>query len=306
MRTLMKRALLLTLITLIVTTAGTALGQERCGLDLLGSWTTETAGGTVYRFDKDTRVSVLSSANSTQIASGNYSLDQQAGTLSFKSTTANPVFGRAATWKIVSYDETSVICELPNKQTVRWVRVEPGRYFMLLAARNDEFYDRSGSAFPVLIKQTGTDSQIDAVGTYSDNGVATFGKVPAGVYQDFMREPKNDSEVMLRLELNGPQYDRALVILKTWERRAREDALLYQTAPSLNNVLLVKAITETLDKCGPSKFKLYKLNYIHPEDWISDQYSPQFIPFYYFQELRRLNEADHVRYDKQDVSKLAP
>jgi hypothetical protein len=100
--------------------------------------------------------------------------------------------------------------------------------------------------------------------------------------------------MMLRLEINQAQYQRGLKILRTWERRVREDALLYPTGTHLNNILLVKAVTETLNQCSED-IKLYKLDYLHPEDWISEKYPPQYIPFIYFGELRRLNEARHVR-----------
>src|SRR5689334_7268444 len=33
-------------------------------------------------------------------------------------------------------------------------------------------------------------------------------------------------------------------------------------------------------------------------DWITDKYSPEFVPFIYFKELRRRNEARHIEYKK--------
>ena len=65
----------------------------------------------------------------------------------------------------------------------------------------------------------------------------------------------------------------------------------------LNNIVLVKAVTETLNLCQ-NDFDMYQLDYVHPRDWIADDYSPEFIPFFYFKELRRLNEARHIEYAK--------
>jgi hypothetical protein len=104
----------------------------------------------------------------------------------------------------------------------------------------------------------------------------------------------------LRLEINSRQYERALKIIKEWERRDREGALLYTTAREtldnatyLNNILVVKAVTETLNQCSED-VNLYPLNYIQKDDWISDKYSSALVPFYYFQELRQRNEARHI------------
>jgi hypothetical protein len=90
-----------------------------------------------------------------------------------------------------------------------------------------------------------------------------------------------------------------LKIVQEWQRRARENALLYQhESPfSLNNIVLVRAITETLNLCQ-NDFDLYKLDYVYPRDWISNEYAPEFIPFFFFKELRRRNEARHIEYSK--------
>ena len=84
-------------------------------------------------------------------------------------TGKNRIFGRAKTaMKVVSYDDSSLTCDIPGVGTTRWTRVDPDRYFIVFVARKGEFYDRSGSAFPALIKLAGGVSKIDAVGIYSD------------------------------------------------------------------------------------------------------------------------------------------
>jgi len=102
-----------------------------------------------------------------------------------------------------------------------------------------------------------------------------------------------------------------LKIVQEWGRRAREGTLLYDkdsahTPPApLNNILLVKAVTETLNLCQ-NDFDLYKLDYEYPSDCIANQVSSEYVPFFLFQELRKRNEARHIEYKKfQELVHLA-
>jgi hypothetical protein len=173
---------------------------------------------------------------------------------------------------------------------------EPHRYFLVLVARNGTFYDKSGPAFPMLIKLDGERTQVEAVGTYSFQGNRKFGTVPEESYREFMKEPSAASDVMLRLEITSSQYERGLKVLRTWDRRVKEGALLYRKAP-MNNLLLAKEITESLNQCGEKEIKLYKLDW-SLEDTLSDEVPPAQVPFLFFREMRRLNESLHVRDDK--------
>jgi hypothetical protein len=172
---------------------------------------------------------------------------------------------------------------------------EPHRHFLVLAGRSGTFYDNSGPAFPMLIKLDGERTQVDAVGVYSIQGKRMFGPVPAEAYQEFMKEPRAASDVMLRLEITSAQYERCLKILQTWERRTNEGALLYPDV-SMDNILLVKQVTESLSQCG-EKIKLYKLDWGY-EDKISYNNPPPRIPFLFFKEMRSLNETLHLGDEK--------
>jgi hypothetical protein len=165
------------------------------------------------------------------------------------------------------------------------------RYFLVLAGRNGIFYDRSGPTFPILIKTDGRETQIDAVGIYFVGGKPYFGSIPAEYRDEFMKDSLGDSDVMLRLAVSGPQYERGLKILRTWDRRAREGALLYPDI-FMDNVLLVKQVTETLNQCGAT-VKLYTLDW-GVYDYISENNPPSRAPFLYFKELKRLNESLHI------------
>ena len=298
-------------------------GQERspCPCNIIGTWKAQisTTEARLYSFDSEGVVKVLKVSGTAQpqeIATGKYELLENMETMenmgnmehpntlskqiSFTAT-RNKIFGRKkATIDVVSFDDSSMTCSIPGIGKTRWTRVDPDRYFIVFVAREGEFYDNSGSAFPMVIKLTGGVPKIDAAGTYSVSGKAAFGAVPPNAYKDYLREARGDSEVILRLEINSQQYERTLKVVQEWQRRARENALLYRppdSLVSLNNVLLVRDVTETLNLCQ-NDFDLYKLDYVYPSDWIADSYSPEFIPFFFFKELRRRNEARHIEYKK--------
>lgn len=298
----MKRYLvLISLLLLFLSTAPATLGQQSCEFNITGSWKTTGAVGknpTVYRFSGDGKVTVSAegatpTVNGRLVGSGTYKLDNPDAPTSIVFRGA--MFGRSPySIKIITYNDVSFTGKKPGGPELRWSRIDSSRYFIVLAARNGEFYDGAGSAFPMLLKISGPQTEVAAVGTYSLAGKRAFGPVPRESYQEYLREPRGDSETLLRLELNAAQYGRGLKILNTWERRVRDDELLYPTGSPLNNVLLVKAVTETLNQCGET-IKLHQLNYLHPDDWIAEQNAPIFIPFAYFKELRRLNEAAHLK-----------
>jgi hypothetical protein len=287
-----------------------ALGQQKsCSFDLVGTWKAQLSPtkAILYRFDSKGDVIVLSApenAEPQQIAIAKYEVIQDLGkpqSVAFTASGKNRIFGAVRkTMKLVSYDDTSITCAIPGVGTTRWTRLDPDRYFIVLAARRGEFYDTSGSAFPMVIKLAGGVPTIDAFGIYLAKDGRAFGTVPPAIYKNYLREARNDSETTLRLEINSRQYERALKIIKEWERRAREDALLYITGKdisddptSLNNILVVKAFVETLNQCSED-FNLYKLNYVVEDDWITNKVTSAFVPFYYFQELRKRNEARHI------------
>lgn len=282
---------------------------EKCPCNIIGTWKAQisTSEARLYSFDADGTVKVLAvsgTAKPREIATAKYELPQDPNApkqVSFTATGKNRIFGRAkATMNIVSFDDSSITCEIPGiAGTTRWTRVDPNRYFVVFVARTGE-HD-GGAAFPMVIKLAeGAAPTIDAVGMYPVAGRITFGSVPHEAYKDYLREARGDSEVILRLEITSGQYERALKYVHEWQRRAREDALVYKepySPVSLNNVLLVRAVSETLNLCQ-NDFDLYKLDYVHPTDWISNETSPDYIPFVFFKELRRRNEARHIDYKK--------
>lgn len=285
--------------------------QQKCPFNIIGTWKVQVSPteARLYVFDADGAIKVLKVSGGAQqeIATGKYELldDPKAPEqIAVTSTGKNRIFGRAKTaMKVVSYDDSSLTCDIPGIGTTRWTREDANRYFIVLVARKGEFYDDSGSAFPLVIKTAGKTSTIEGAGIYSEAGTPTFGAVPASIYKDYLRDARGDKEVILRLEINSGQYQRSLKIVQEWQRRAREGTLLYDkdsttTPPTpLNNLLMIKTISETLNLCQ-NDFDLYKLDYNYPTDWITNEISPEFVPFFFFKELRKRNEARHIEYKK--------
>jgi hypothetical protein len=182
------------------------------------------------------------------------------------------------------------------------------RRFLVLAASEGVFFDGSGPSFVMVMKADAAtdDSEIGAVGVYADDKRrAVFGAVPSQTYDAFLREPaKPAARVMLRLEINEPQYERVLGILKAWDRRAREGQLLYRQDVFMDNILLVKQATEALNQCRDA-VNLYKLDW-GTEDRISDEHARSRVPFLVFAEMKRRNAALHVPDSKMPAGLIRP
>jgi hypothetical protein len=316
----LKSIISLLAIVLLGSSLPTLAQKKGCSFDIVGTWKAQLSPteAVLYRFDSTGGVTVLSVTGTSEpkeIATAKYAVIDELNepkSIAFTATGKNRIFGAARkTLKVVSYDDSSMTCSIPGMENTRWTRVDPDRYFMVLSARTEEFYDHTGSVFPMVIKVAGGVPTIDVFGIYAVNGQIAFGTVPPSAYKDHLREARKDSETTLRLEINARQYGRALKIIKEWERRHREGALLYggttldtsEDPTSLNTILIVKAVTETLNQCSED-FDLYKLTYNHPEDWITGQYRTALVPFAYFKELRRRNEARHI--DDKKFRELVP
>jgi hypothetical protein len=304
----MKRsAIFFALMFVCLSAAATAFGQKGCEFNITGTWkaaSSNDANPLLYRFAPDGTVTALAAKGAGQtaelreMATATYQLDNPKApkAITFGATKEGGGFAAGLTsLTITEYDDTSFTCVKPGSAPTRWIKADLYRYFIVLAGRSGTFYDHSGPAFSMLIKLDGQKMQVAAVGIYAAKGARLFGPVPATTYNEFMKDPRADTDVMLRLEVTAAQYERSMKILATWERRVREGALLYPDV-AMDNILLVKQITENLNQCG-EKIRLYNLDWGINDD-ISDNYRPPQIPFQYFKELRRLNEALHVRDEK--------
>jgi hypothetical protein len=178
------------------------------------------------------------------------------------------------------------------EQELRTTRSDTQQYYMILAAQTDVFYDRSGPTFVMLQRTAADETDVGAFGIYAgERKQPVFGPVPASVYEQFMSGFRKPADVLLRLAISKPQYDRALAVLQSWERRVRENALLYPEV-AMDNILLVKQATEELNRCRET-IASYDLDWGLQDD-ISERNVASRIPYEYFRELARLNAARHV------------
>jgi len=179
------------------------------------------------------------------------------------------------------------------EQELQATRSDTQQYSMILAGQTDVFHDRSGPTF-VMLQRTGADeTDVGAFGIYAgERKQPVFGPVPADVYERFVSESRRPADVLLRLSISKPQYDRALAVLQSWERRVRDNALLYPDI-AMDNILLVKQVTEELNRCRETIVS-YQLDW-GLQDLISEHNLASRIPYEYFRELARLNAARHVR-----------
>ncbi len=176
-------------------------------------------------------------------------------------------------------------------------RSDTQQYYMILAGQTDVFYDRSGPTFVMLQRTAADETDAGAFGIYGGaHQLRVFGPVPASVYERLVseaREPSasTSSTIVLRVAITESQYERALQVLQTWERRVRENALLYPEI-AMDNILLVKQATEELNRCSQTLVP-YELDW-GLEDGISERNVASRIPYEYFRKLAQLNVARHV------------
>jgi hypothetical protein len=177
-------------------------------------------------------------------------------------------------------------------------RADLERFFIVFAGREGTIAD-GGPAFAMLIETDGRQSAIETIGLYFENDRKKIGSVPRELASQFMKEPRTESDVMLRVEITKPQFERCVKIAKTWQRRGREGALLYtgtRDSMNLNNSILLKEIAESLNRDG-ERIKLYKLTWLI-DDEVAVNYRAPHVAFQYFRRLKQLNETLHVS-DKQ-------
>ena len=171
-------------------------------------------------------------------------------------------------------------------------RSDPQQYYMILAGQTDVFYDHSGPTFVMLQRTAMGQTDAGAFGIYAgERKQPVFGPVPTNVYERIVSEPRKPADVLLRLSISKPQYDRALAVMRSWERRVRENALLYPDI-AMDNILLVKQAAEELNRCRETIVG-YQLDWGLQDD-ISEHNVASRIPYEYFRELARLNAARHV------------
>ncbi len=293
--------------------------QKACQFNILGTWQSSTDGRidpTRHRFASNGIVTELASSNSKKIpewqarSQSTYRLDDPKAP---KAISLTPIdqSGRSSetgTLRITTFDDglfvTSPI-ESPGTAPTRWTRVDRDRYFVILAAgKGDTGFGAAG--FAMLIKTDGVHTHRHAFGVYPVvhryERHPVLGVIPANVRKQFEHEPVGDTGSMLRLEVTAGPYNRALEVLKTWERRADDNTLLY-TIPYLNNAVYLNQLVSSLNETGvltwrggapcTETIKLQKLTWLL-SDPIMTKHNLTQTPYYLFKTLRQLNRSLHL------------
>lgn len=306
-----------TLIFVCLVANGLAFEQKDCDFNIVGTWksaTSDEENPIFYRFAPNGTVTVLSRPQS----GGN---SKWRSDTTFKYKLDDPKAPKAIEFIEIGGDETvkgsmviserdddSFITLNPDSETTRWVKVEPHRYFVILAA-NKGTIEFGGPTFGMMIKTDGRKNEIDTFGMYvtkvKDKTIignktvirdqTRVGPIPEEIYHRFMNETLDSSVTLLRLEVSSAQFNRTMKIMRSWQRRARENTLLYDV-PYLNNMVFLEQMAISLNSCN-DKFQLYKLTW-NVDDKIMAKNNLTQTGFYYIEELRLMNYAMHVNDEK--------
>jgi hypothetical protein len=309
----MKRSILLLCSVIIIVFAclpAFALEDEKaCEFNIVGTWQSTTGGHlnpTMLRFASNGTATVLSRSSSGQgtgwqaTDSSTFKLDDPKAPKAIHLAPKNNP-DQETSLEITQFDDgafTTAVTVTPDVELTRWVRVDPYRYFVVLVSgKGTPGY--GSAAFAMLVKTDGTQTQTEAFGLrpFKDGKVDTVevGPIPEDLRKQFDKEPSDDSAAMLRLEVSAGPFNRAMKIVKTWERRARENALLYNI-PYLDNAVFLNQVAASLNDCAET-IKLQPLTWRIDDPIISKQNLPQ-VPYFFIKELRTLNSDLHVKDDK--------
>jgi len=226
-----------------------------------------------------------------------------------KALTITPIDKNASTTLQIKTFDNGLFVTVPAADAgaalTRWTRVDSQRYFVVLAAaKGDPGF--GGAGFAMLITTDGAHSHTDAFGVYPVvkplERYPILGVIPEELREQFDHEPFGDSGAMLRLEVTAGPYNRALEVLKTWERRADENTLLYNV-PYLNNAVYLNQLVSSLNETGvltwrggtpcTETIKLQKLTWLM-SDPIMTKHNLTQTPYYLFKTLRQLNNSQHL------------
>lgn len=302
--------------------------KTACAFQIVGTWRPEsqTASPVLFRFASDGTATLLSPSTSLPdadfetMAAVKYKLDQPAAPrrLDITAVRGNEVFGRGTTsMEIVEYNDESFVTIHPvDGRRTRWVRAKTERYFLTFAARGVKitgFSDDSstdihpksgrptgtilgGPAFVMWTRLDGRKTEVETLGLHlhSDGTGRTLpvvGAIPADLSKEFAKESRNDSDVMMRLELTEAEYERTRKVFRTWEKRVREKTLLYDE-PYLNAMEFIRRAAESLNQCG-ERLKLHKLNWLQNDQIVTRYHLPQH-PLEYIRDMRKKNDQLHV------------
>ena len=300
-----------------------------CTFNIAGTWQSSTSGRvnpTRASFAKNGVMTELSLSSEKKaawevVSKSHYLLDLPTAPKAMVLTKIEKRQGLSTgtTLEITTFDDGLFISKVagdPSGELTRWTRVDPYRYFVVLAAaKGDPGF--GGPGFAMLIKTDGVHTQTDTFGTWpvvnKYERHAMIGIMPEEFIKPFDNEPLNDTGAMFRLEVTAGPYNRALDVLKTWVRRKNENQLLYPTIPYLNNAVFLNQLVSSLNETDvmtwnrgtpcTETIKLQRLTWLLSDEIMAKHNLPQ-TPYYLFKKLRELNGSLHLN-DSQFHAALA-
>lgn len=309
----MRRIAIICSLTFMCLAAGaSALGQtapaaKSCPFSIVGTWRQEAAATSpvFYRFAPDGTVTLLSrsedvpGADFEVVAAVNYKLDKPGAPtrLEIVAPRGNQVFARGTTaMDVVGFDDESfTTAHVMTGVQTRWVRAQAVRYFLTFAARAGDF-QHGGPAFAMWTRMDGHKTKTETLGLNIHKDAAgrfvpVLDTMPQAVVDEFARETRKDSDVMMRLELTEAEFERTYKVFKTWAKRVQDKTLLYDD-PYLNAMEFIRRAAEALNQCG-EKVRLHKLTWSQFDQVVSKHNLPQH-PLEYIRVMRVNNEKLHV------------
>jgi hypothetical protein len=299
------------------------LGQEHsqgCQFNIAGTWQSSTDGqvnptrasfgshGVMTELSRNTSVKGLEWKPSAKYK---YRLDDAKvpKTIILTKAAKGNELSSGTTLEVKTFDDGLFVTKAPDDAggaLTRWTRVDRYRYFVVLAAgKGSPGFGAPG--FAMLIKTDGVHAQRDALGEYPvvtpRQRYPEFGLISEEIRKQFDAEPVGDTGAMLRLEVTAGPYNRALGVLKSWQRRVEENQTLYPTVPYLDNAIYLNQLTSSLNETGvldweggkpcADTIKLQKLTWLLSDPIMAKHNLPQ-TPYYLFKTLRQLNNSLHL------------
>jgi hypothetical protein len=284
-------------------------GQTGCEFNIAGDWESTSpgqAGPNLYKFSSDGSVIAFSrGANGMELhklGQATYKLQDSRGarTLEFRPESGTGIFPwGGAKMEIMHVDHASFTAMNAGLSTV-WIKKDASRYFVVFAAHRGVPPHKGGPAFSMLIKTSAAASQAETFGLFYHDDERIIGPIPDELYRKFTSEPASAEDTLLRLEISSQSFDGAMKVIQSWQRRAREDKLLFAPESYLNIIVPLKEIAESLNQCGEG-FRLHKLTWL-VDDEIGANVPQWELAFQYVKKLRQLNEQSHVTDTKFEQS----
>jgi hypothetical protein len=150
--------------------------------------------------------------------------------------------------EISQYDDGSFTTMDENSLPHRWIRVDAERHFILFTALRGDVA-KGGPAFATMIRADADGrGSMESFGFYIAGDVPIVGTIPTAVSTRHLVESRLETETMLRLELTRAEYDRAMAVLRSWDRRVREKKLMYDRQSQQHRVH--EQLATTLNQCN--------------------------------------------------------